>query len=77
MDYPSTLPAALRRTLADLYRADETALAETLLTAAQLTPSQLEHAERDAQRWIETIRNTKKSLLGVAEMLSIPAKARL
>jgi RHH-type proline utilization regulon transcriptional repressor/proline dehydrogenase/delta 1-pyrroline-5-carboxylate dehydrogenase len=70
MDYPSTLPAALRRTLADLYRADETALAETLLTAAQLTPSQLEHAERDAQRWIETIRNTKKSLLGVAEMLS-------
>lgn len=69
-DYPASLPPALCQRLAALYRADEEALATQLLDEASLLPQQLQQAQSDATRWITAIRNTKKSLPGVAEMLS-------
>lgn len=70
MDYPASLPPALCQRFAALYRADEEALVTQLLGEASLSPPQLQQAQSDAARWIEGIRNTKKSLPGVAEMLS-------
>lgn len=70
MDYPASLPSALRQRLATFYRANENTLAEQLLEEARLPPPQLEQAQHDAARWIASIRSTKKSLPGIAEMLS-------
>lgn len=70
MDYPTAFSPALRQRLAALYRADENTLAEELLAAMRLTPEQRQRAENDATRWIKNIRSHKKTLPGIAEMLS-------
>jgi len=70
MDYPVAFSPALRQQFSRLYRADETALAEELIEAAQLSPAALQQAQSDAARWITAIRTTKKALPGVPEMLA-------
>ena len=70
MDYAPALPAELRHNLSHLYRADEAALAVGLINAATLSPEQIDAAQKRARNWITHIRGQKKSLPGIAELLS-------
>ncbi len=68
--YPSSFTESVRGRLAELYRADEELLATELVPVARLTLGQWAQAQRDAERWIAAIRSTKRSLPGIAELLS-------
>ena len=70
MDYTPTLPADLRQNLVQLFRADEDTVVAGLLNAATLSPEQINAAQQRARNWITHIRGQKKSLPGIAEMLS-------
>lgn len=70
MDYAPALPAELRHNLSQLYRADEETVVDGLIGAATLTPDQIAAAQQRATSWITHIRGQKKSLPGIAAMLS-------